>query len=631
MNTKIIKLDINNKMYETITAKQGDTESRFLLFHLFDASLPFDLTEKSVRVYGIKPDGTKIFNDLVINDVKKGYCTLKLTNQMLAIAGLVKLELVIYSGNKKLSSIPFMLNVISSLNSDDAVVSTNEFTSLMNGLAALSEYDIYKSNAKQVPGIKEEVSNLSSQLENIANLQSDDVKEFQFNATCSSGDWYRLFKIAETSISPLINFNFQLYVYGSPVQIINCNVNIPFGEKNISIDCSYIDGGDYTSVSSKYFTQLRLNKDGNSYYIELFCNSNIDNKTVRCKVNNILRFPHSAYNVTCENLVVSNSGDKIYLEAIANYKTEKGKLAFKKNGNTIEIAWKYNDVSDIMIVFDKFGVNNLMQIAKINLITTKNPTVSTDFSLGRINLSNSHTDWISPIVVEAIDNITGDALSNSDYTGGCHGYTGGSGTATARTQNFNVFLDGYIPIEQVVLKGDKVVLKVRNNIQAWNTKKNDGTGREVLQEIVTYTVTPGNIDVEVEIRALEKIKITTYYGMQVYFMNFWNNRIFYKGNGVNTSSPLTEDRYSPTKSKKQINEFWLCNSDNNHWLSASVLNNYGIGNHAYISDDDYQVRAMPKIKKAYHNLITSNIPVVLDISESIAWRGSYKLWYNQLY
>ena len=165
MNTKIIKLDINNKMYETITAKQGDTESRFLLFHLFDASLPFDLTEKSVRVYGIKPDGTKIFNDLVINDVKKGYCTLKLTNQMLAIAGLVKLELVIYSGNKKLSSIPFMLNVISSLNSDDAVVSTNEFTSLMNGLAALSEYDIYKSNAKQVPGIKEEVSNLSSQLD----------------------------------------------------------------------------------------------------------------------------------------------------------------------------------------------------------------------------------------------------------------------------------------------------------------------------------------------------------------------------------------------------------------------------------------------------------------------------------
>ena len=174
MNTKIIKLDINKKLYETISAKQGDTESRFLLFHIFDSSLPFDLREKSVRVYGIKPDDTKVFNDLVINDAEKGYCTLELTNQILAIAGLVKLELVIYNGNKKLSSIPFVLNVISSLNSDDAVISTNEFTALMNGLAALSEYDIYKSNAKQVPGIKEEVSNLSSQLDtNIRRIDND--------------------------------------------------------------------------------------------------------------------------------------------------------------------------------------------------------------------------------------------------------------------------------------------------------------------------------------------------------------------------------------------------------------------------------------------------------------------------
>lgn len=184
MNTKIIKLDINKKLYETISAKQGDTESRFLLFHIFDSSLPFDLREKSVRVYGIKPDDTKVFNDLVINDAEKGYCTLELTNQILAIAGLVKLELVIYNGNKKLSSIPFVLNVISSLNSDDAVVSTNEFTALMNGLAALSEYDIYKSNAKQVPGIKEEVSNLSSQLDTKANKK--DVESLTKNKANSS-------------------------------------------------------------------------------------------------------------------------------------------------------------------------------------------------------------------------------------------------------------------------------------------------------------------------------------------------------------------------------------------------------------------------------------------------------------
>lgn len=217
MNTKIIKLDINNKMYETISAKQGDTESRFLLFHLFDASLPFDLTEKSVRVYGIKPDGTKIFNDLVINDVKKGYCTLKLTNQMLAIAGLVKLELVIYSGNKKLSSIPFMLNVISSLNSDDAVVSTNEFTSLMNGLAALSEYDIYKSNAKQVPGIKEEVSNLSSQLDTNMNKVQTQIDNLVLNASESKEVVYNNLFYNESYSVKNVNTTYSYQAFGTPV------------------------------------------------------------------------------------------------------------------------------------------------------------------------------------------------------------------------------------------------------------------------------------------------------------------------------------------------------------------------------------------------------------------------------
>ena len=251
MNTKIIKLDINKKLYETISAKQGDTESRFLLFHIFDSSLPFDLREKSVRVYGIKPDDTKVFNDLVINDAEKGYCTLELTNQILAIAGLVKLELVIYNGNKKLSSIPFVLNVISSLNSDDAVVSTNEFTALMNGLAALSEYDIYKSNAKQVPGIKEEVSNLSSQLDTkiryvntVAELKTEDLKVNEIIKTLGyysvgdgGGSYYNI-----TNESLLEN----------DIDIISCKNNLV---AKLIVDTNYVEGKQFGaktgSLSSK--------------------------------------------------------------------------------------------------------------------------------------------------------------------------------------------------------------------------------------------------------------------------------------------------------------------------------------------------------------------------------------------
>lgn len=163
MNTKIIKLDINKKMFETITAKQGDTKSRFILFNLYDGPIQFDLTGRTVRVYGKKKDNTTIFNDLVITDAKKGYCTLELTNQMLAVEGMNELELVIFEGEKRLSTMPFILNVIASKYSEDAIVSTNEFTALMNALKTVSDID----NKAE----KKEVEKLSEQLDNINKLK----------------------------------------------------------------------------------------------------------------------------------------------------------------------------------------------------------------------------------------------------------------------------------------------------------------------------------------------------------------------------------------------------------------------------------------------------------------------------
>ena len=161
MNTKTIKLDINKKIFETITAKQGDTKSRFILFNLYDGPIQFDLTGRTVRVYGEKKDNTTIFNDLVINEAKKGYCTLELTNQMLAVEGMSELELVIFEGEKRLSTMPFILNVVGSKYSEDAIASTNEFTALSNALKTVGEID-NKAD-------KKEVEKISSQLETKAN------------------------------------------------------------------------------------------------------------------------------------------------------------------------------------------------------------------------------------------------------------------------------------------------------------------------------------------------------------------------------------------------------------------------------------------------------------------------------
>ena len=144
MITKVINVNLHQPIYERLTAKQGDIASRYLLFHLLDGDKPFDLTGKSVRVYARKPDKTEIFNDLIINNETKGYCTLELTSQCLAEAGIVKMELYISQSGKVLTSIPFDLEVISCINTINAIVSTNEFSALEAALGSLQGFDNFK-------------------------------------------------------------------------------------------------------------------------------------------------------------------------------------------------------------------------------------------------------------------------------------------------------------------------------------------------------------------------------------------------------------------------------------------------------------------------------------------------------
>ncbi len=172
MNTKIIKLDLNkDKLYEKIKAKQGDTKSRFLLFQLFDGASPFSLESRSVRAYMKKPDGQEVFNDLVINNRNEGYCTLELTNQVLAKAGIVKIELMIIEGDKKLTSSVFELEVDKSINSEDSIVSTNEYEALLNGLASLSEYNSYKTQ------VQTNTSNLETNTRELAEIKDRVINE----------------------------------------------------------------------------------------------------------------------------------------------------------------------------------------------------------------------------------------------------------------------------------------------------------------------------------------------------------------------------------------------------------------------------------------------------------------------
>lgn len=138
-----VVLNINQKYVMPIPyTQQGDT-ARVLTFNILDKGVPFNLTGKTVRAKILKPDETKVYNDLTITNATNGECTLKLTNQVLALAGKVNCQLEIKEGEELLSTIIFSIDVEPSIDITGAVESSNEFTALQNGLTKLDEWDKY--------------------------------------------------------------------------------------------------------------------------------------------------------------------------------------------------------------------------------------------------------------------------------------------------------------------------------------------------------------------------------------------------------------------------------------------------------------------------------------------------------
>ena len=168
-----VVLNINQKYVMPIPyTQQGDT-ARVLTFNILDNGVPFSLQGKTVRARIAKPDKTKCYNDLTITNATNGECTLKLTNQILAVAGNVNCQLEIKEGEELLSTIIFSIDVEPSIDISGAVESTNEFTALLNGIIKLDEWDKYfkETSGKIEEKYTERLSGLATSLEEKVNKE----------------------------------------------------------------------------------------------------------------------------------------------------------------------------------------------------------------------------------------------------------------------------------------------------------------------------------------------------------------------------------------------------------------------------------------------------------------------------
>lgn len=127
-----MQIDMNGEIHSSVTAVAQDTLSRYLDCYLFNNGVPIDLDGHMVQLYVNKPDKTTIVTQGEITEAANGRVQFELTNQTLAVPGWLEMQIVLLSGNTEvLSSHTFKLFVISSLRSDEAIESTNEFGALV--------------------------------------------------------------------------------------------------------------------------------------------------------------------------------------------------------------------------------------------------------------------------------------------------------------------------------------------------------------------------------------------------------------------------------------------------------------------------------------------------------------------
>lgn len=155
------------------------------------------------------------------------------------------------------------------------------------------------------------------------------------------------------------------------------------------------------------------------------------------------------------------------------------------------------------------GEDVLITLAKVS----NNQTVQIDrYEIGEEKF-RSYTDWIGPYHMKTVA-ATSQTEKLSGFVGGWHASNGdGTGDPTAKTESIEIFLDGE-PIETGVKEGTEATVVVHNKVEALNTKLGDSK-RFAINEDVTYTFKNSRLYVKVEITALEDVRISIYYGMQI--------------------------------------------------------------------------------------------------------------------
>ena len=183
-----LSLDLNagvKQRTSDLKYKKGDRNSRTLITQFYDNDMPFNLHGYNVRIYVIKPDDTKVFDDCEIIDYEHGTIKITLKEQMLNVAGTVRCEFVLTTADGSLMSTPiFKITVQDSIHDTQAIESSNEFSALLNAIDTVDGLDnkmqVLKAETEQeIAKTNAQLSATTIELNEIQSNLNDDLKATQ--------------------------------------------------------------------------------------------------------------------------------------------------------------------------------------------------------------------------------------------------------------------------------------------------------------------------------------------------------------------------------------------------------------------------------------------------------------------
>lgn len=237
-------------------------------------------------------------------------------------------------------------------------------------------------------------------------------------------------------------------------------------------------------------------------------------------------------------------------------------------------------------------------------------------------LFSNGSDFFGPYIVRAVNNPDGDQPDSLNFTGASHAYSGntdGVTSATGRSEISAILVDG-VKRDEYTGFCNTLDIYWTNYIQATNTKKEDGTGREVLKEEYHLRFDGKDFAIENDITALEEVEIVRYYGLQIAqgvpgydynisYVGSHGNIVSEKGNSKSADTHCQEicikRKDAPVECRFGLHPVGLGTFYCNHWYSAF--------------DTDYG--------KSYFFMINSDEKCQMAQNQQVNFKGYYKFRY----